>query len=89
MEDVLDVYTSPFDPSRPNICLDETSKQLITETRASLPTKPGQVKRINAEYRRHGTARVFMITVPVEVKRNVRVRELRTREDFAQVVPDL
>ena len=89
MEDVLDVYTRDIDPSRPMICLDETSKQLITETRPSLPAKPGQVKRVDAEYRRHGTASVFMMTAPLEGERHVRVREHRKREDFAEVVREL
>ena len=89
MEDVLDVYTRDIDPSRPMICLDETSKQLITETRPSLPAKPGQVKRVDAEYRRHGTASVFMMNAPLEGKRYVRVREHRKREDFAEVVREL
>ncbi len=89
MEDVLDVYTRPYDPYRPMICLDETSKQLITETRPSLLAKPGQVKRVDAEYRRHGTASVFMMTVPLEGKRYVRVREHRKREDFAEIIREL
>ena len=89
MEDVLGVYTRGFDPSRPMICLDETSKQLITQTRPSLPTRPGQVKRVDAEYRRHGTASVFMMTAPLEGKRHVCVREHRKREDFAEVVREL
>lgn len=89
MEDVLDVYTKPFDPSRPMIGLDETSKQLITETRPALPAKPGQVKRVDAEYRRHGTASVFMMTAPLEGKRYVRVREHRKREDFAEIIREL
>ena len=89
MEDVLDVYTRPFDPYRPMIGLDETSKQLITETRPSLPAKPGQVKRVDAEYRRHGTASVFMMTAPLEGKRYVRVREHRKREDFAEIIREL
>lgn len=89
MEDVLDVYTRDFDASVPLVCLDETSKQLITETRPSLPVKPGQIKRVDAEYRRHGTASVFMMTAPLEGKRHVRVREHRKREDFAEVVREL
>ena len=95
MEDVLDVYTRPFDPSRPLVCLDETSKQLITETRPAMPGKPrasgkpGHVKRVDFEYRRHGTASVFMMSVPLEGKRHVRVRDHRKREDFAEVVREL
>ena len=89
MEDVLDVYTRSFDPSRPLVCLDETSKQLITETRPSLPAKPGQVKRVDPEYRRHGMASVFLMNIPLEGKRHVRVRQHRKREDFAEVIREL
>jgi hypothetical protein len=89
MEDVLDVYTRPHDPLRPLVCLDETSKQLITETRPSVGCKPGRVKRVDPEYRRNGTASVFMMTLPLEGQRHVRVREHRKREDFAEVVREL
>lgn len=89
MEDVLDVYTRGYDPLRPLVCLDETSKQLITETRPSVPCKPGRVKRVDPEYRRNGTASIFMMTLPLEGQRHVRVRERRKREDFAEVVREL
>jgi len=86
MEDVLDVYTRAFDASGPLVCLDETSKQLITETRPSWPCKPGRVKRVDPEYRRNGTASVFLMNMPLEGTRHVRVRQHRKREDFAEVV---
>lgn len=89
MEDVLEVYHRPYDPLRPQVCLDEASKQLISESRPSIPPRPGQVRRVDAEYRRNGTASVFMMTVPLEGKRHVRVREHRKREDFAEVVREL
>ena len=89
MEDVLEVYHRPFDASRPMVCLDETSKQLISETRPSLAARPGRVRRVDPEYRRNGTANVFMLTVPLEGRRYVRVREHRKRQDFAEVVRDL
>lgn len=89
MEDVLDVYHRPYDPLRPQVCLDEASKQLISETRPSIPMKSGQPKRVDAEYHRNGTASVFMLTVPLEGKRHVRVREHRKREDFAEVIREL
>ena len=89
MEDVLDVYHRPYDPLRPQVCLDEASKQLISETRPSIPPRPGQVRRVDAEYRRNGTASVFMMTVPLEGKRHVRVRAHRKRKDFAEVVREL
>ncbi len=89
MEDVLEVYHRPWDPSQPLVCLDETSKQLISETRPSIRCKPGQIRRIDPEYRRNGTASVFMLSVPLEAKRYVRVRERRTRTDFAEVIREL
>jgi len=89
MEDVLDVYTRAYDPLRPLVCLDETSKQLVTEARPSMPCRPGRVKRIDPEYHRNGTASVSMMTAPLEGKRHVRVREHRKREDFAEVIREL
>lgn len=89
MEDVLCVYQRPFDADRPLVCLDESSKQLVAETRKAISAKPGQAKRVDAEYRRCGTASVFMLSAPLEGKRHVRVRERRTRTDFAEVVREL
>ena len=89
MEDVLEVYQRPYDVNRPLICLDEASKQLIAETRKALSVKPGKSKRVDAEYRRCGTASIFMVNAPLEGKRYVRVREQRTRKDFAAVILEL
>ena len=89
MEDVLEVYQRPYDDARPLVCLDEASKQLVAETRKAIPVEPGKPKRIDAEYRRCGTASVFMLNAPLEGKRHVRVRERRTRTDFAGVVREL
>ena len=89
MEDVLEVYHRPYDPLYPQVCLDEASKQLISETRPSIPCSPGRVERVDAEYRRNGTASVFMMTAPLEGKRHVRVRAQRTRVDFAHVIREL
>src|SRR4051812_28447134 len=61
MEDVLEVYQRPHDPARPLVCLDETSKQLIIETRAPIPAKPGQPTRHDYEYERNGVANLFMM----------------------------
>jgi len=89
MEYVLEVYHRPWDALRPLVCLDELSKQLISETRPSIPCKPGQIKRIDPEYRRNGTASVFIMTMPLEAKRYVRVREHRKRKDFAAAIREL
>ena len=61
MEDVLAVYTRPHDPDRPLVCLDETSKQLVGETRAPMPVAPGRPARHDYEYKRNGTANLFML----------------------------
>jgi hypothetical protein len=89
MEDVLEVYLRPHNSKRPLVCLDEASKQLIVETRPSIAVAPGRVKRTDAEYHRCGTASVFMLTAPLEGQRHVRVRQRRTRQDFAEVVREL
>ena len=65
MEDVLDVYTQPHDPEVPLVCLDETSKQLISETRTPIPMKTGSPKRVDYEYERNGTANLFMMFAPL------------------------
>ena len=75
MEDVLEVYQRAYDASRPLVCLDEASKQLVAETRKAIPVEPGKLKRVDAEYRRCGTASVFMLNAPLEGQRHVRVRD--------------
>jgi DDE superfamily endonuclease len=89
MEDVLDVYTWPYDPRRPQVCLDETSKQLVAETREPLPAAPGQPERVDYEYERKGTANLFMVCEPLTGRRHVQVTERRTAVDFAHVIQDL
>ena len=73
MEDVLEVYQRPRDPNRPLVCLDETTKQLIKETRVPIPAKPGQPARHDYEYERNGTANLFMLFAPLEGWRHVEV----------------
>ena len=73
MEDVLAVYTRPHDPERVLVCLDETSKQLIAETRVPIPMKPGRAARIDYEYERNGTANLFMLFAPLEGWRHIRL----------------
>ena len=89
MEDVLAVYTQPHYPDVPLVCLDETSKQLIRETRTPIPMKTGSSKRIDYEYERNGTANLFMMFAPLEGWRHVEVTERRTAVDYAQVLKDL
>jgi hypothetical protein len=89
MEDVLETYKRPYDPRYPVICLDETSRQLIAETRPSLPPKPGHVKKTDFEYRRHGTVNLFMMFEPWTGWRHVEVTSHRRRCDFAECVRKL
>lgn len=89
MEDVLEVYTQPYDPRRPQICMDETSKQLLADIQEPLPTKPGQVERIDYEYERNGTANLFIFVEPLTGKRTVKVTERRTRKDWAIAMREL
>jgi hypothetical protein len=89
MEDVLAVYMRPHDPKRPLVCLDESSKQLILETRPVIRMKAGQSARSDYEYERNGTANLFMMFAPLEGWRHVKVTDRRTALDYAQVLKDL
>jgi len=89
MEDVLEVYKRPYDPSRPLVCLDETSKQLVAERRPSAPVAPGREARYDYEYQRNGVANLFMIFEPLAGKRRVKVTERRTKKDWAECVREL
>jgi hypothetical protein len=89
MEDVLAVYTRPHDPDRPLVCVDETSKQLIAETRVPIPMKPGRPGRFDYEYERNGTANLFMMFAPLEGWRHVKVTDRHTAVDYAHVLKEL
>ena len=89
MEDVLEVYHRPHDPEYPVVCLDEASKQLITETRVPIPAKPGQPTRHDYEYERNGTANLFMMFAPLEGWRHVKVTDRHTAVDYAHVLKEL
>ena len=83
MEDVLDLYAEPYDPQRPVVCFDETSTQLLAETRPSLPPRPGLPLRQDYEYRREGTRNLFLACEPLAGWRQVAVTQRRTMQDFA------
>ena len=83
MEDVLDLYGEPDDPKRPKVCFDETSKQLVAETRSPIRLKPGRRERFDYEYQRNGTRNLFMLCEPLAGWRHVAVTERRTMVDFA------
>jgi hypothetical protein len=89
MEDVLEVYQRPHDPARPVVCLDETSKQLIAQTRVPIAAKPGQPARVDYEYERNGTANLFMMFAPLEGWRNVKVTDRHAAIDYAWVLKEL
>jgi transposase len=86
MEDVIEVYHRPSDPKRPLVCIDESSKQLVSEVRAPLPTAPGTPARYDYEYKREGVANLFMISEPLSGWRQVTVTDRRTAKDFAEVL---
>lgn len=89
MEDVLETYQKPRDPDRPLVCLDETSKQMIVETRAPIPTRPGRAARHDYEYERNGVANLFMMFAPLEGWRRVKVTDRHAAADYAQVLKEL
>ncbi len=84
MEDVLEVYKQPYDPLYPQVCFDECSKQLVSETRQPLPLEPGQPVRYDYEYEREGVANLFLFSEPLTGWRQVVVTERRTAIDYAQ-----
>ena len=89
MEDVLEVYTRPYDPQRPQVCMDETSKQLVGETREPLPAEPGQPERFDYEYVRNGVCNLFIHFEPLTGRRRVKVTQRRTRHDWAEFIREL
>ncbi len=89
MEDVLDVYTRPYDPRRPQVCLDETSRQLLGDVTPPLPLAPGHPAREDYEYVRGGVCNLFLTCEPLRGRRHVTVSDRRTRRDFAHVIKEL
>lgn len=89
MEEVLSVYHRPYDPKKPQVCMDEASKQLLGETREPLGLIPGQVRREDYEYVRHGTRNLFVFFEPLRGWRHLKVTEQRTKVDWAQAIREL
>ena len=83
MEDVLDVYQRPYDPKRPQVCMDETNKQLLADVQPPIAAKPGQPERYDFEYTRGGVGNLFMFVEPLAGKRHVEVTDRRTKTDWA------
>jgi hypothetical protein len=89
MEDVLDVYQRPYDLKRSLVCMDETSKQQIKETRKPIPAQPGKPERYDHEYERNGVSNLFMFFSPTENWRHVIVTDQRTKIDWAIAMKEL
>jgi len=86
MEDVLDVYTRPDDPRVPQVCMDETRKQRVGETRVPIPAAPGRPRRSDSEYERHGVSTLFLFVKPLQGWRHVQVTDRRTTQDWAHAI---
>lgn len=86
MEQVLDVYQRPCSPDRPLVCMDESSKQHIKETRLPLPTRPGDTEKYDYEYERNGVSNLFMVCAPLLGWRHVEVTDRHTCVDWAHLM---
>jgi len=86
MEDVLEVYVQPYNPSRPQVCVDEGSTQLVSEKREPLEMEPGKVKRVDYEYEREGFCSIFLACEPLTGQTVAHVNERRTKADFAHFI---
>ena len=86
MEDVLDVYTRPFDGAYPVVCVDEARKELHSTPRGALPVEAGQPRREDYVYERHGTANIFVSVEPLSGKRRIRITDRHTKLDFAEEI---
>jgi DDE superfamily endonuclease len=89
MEDVLEVYTRPYDPRYPQVCMDEISKQLLRDVRQPLPIEPGKPERRDYEYERGGVVNLFLFLEPLQGRRWVAVTERRTKVDWAHQIKEL
>ncbi len=89
MEQILDLYALPRDPSRPLVCIDETTKQLVGETAAPIAARAGQPVRVDYEYERNGVGTLFMMCAPLEGWREVAVKASKTAVDYAHCLRDL
>jgi hypothetical protein len=89
MERLLDVYKRPYDPRHPLVCMDESPRQLIKETRLPIPAAQGRLKRHDYEYERCGVFNIFMANEPLAGKRVTKVTERKTKSDWAQFIREL
>lgn len=89
MENVLDVYKRPFSNDYPVVCMDESPKQLIKETRLPIKMKRGSEKRVDYEYARCGVCNIFMANEPLKGKRMVKITERKTKKDWAVFIKEI
>ena len=89
MEKVLEVYKRPYDPWFPVICMDESPKQLIGETKIPIPIAPGKIAKYDYEYKRHGVCNIFMASEPLAGKRLVKITERKTKTDWAYFLENI
>ena len=89
MEQVLDVYKMPYNSDFPVVCMDESPKQLIRETRLPIKIKPGADKKVDFEYERCGVCNIFMASEPLAGKRYVQVKSTKNKKDWACFIKEL
>ena len=89
MENVLDVYKRPFDQNNPVVCMDESPKQLIGETKVPIKMSRGTEKRIDYEYKRNGVCNIFIANEPLAGKRYVKITERKTKKDWAEFIREV
>ena len=89
MEDVLEVYTRAYDPRFPQVCMDESAKQLLKDKRESLPGQPGQPERVDYTFEAVGMCKLFLAGEPLKGQRQVKVTQRRTSQDWAHFIREL
>lgn len=89
MEDVLDVYKRPYNEEHPVVCVDESNKQLVKETREPIAAEPGQPERYDTEYERNGVSNIFLACEPLKGKRQIKITDHRKKTDFAEFIKEL
>ena len=89
MEMVLDVYKRRFDPRYPIVCMDESPKQLIAETKVPIPASPGHSSIHDYEYKRCGVCNIFLACEPLAGKRMVKITETKTKRDWAYFLEEI
>jgi transposase len=89
MEMVLDVYKQPYNPNFPVVCMDESPKQLIKETKQPINARPGSLSKYDYEYERCGTCNIFLASQPLAGKRLIKITERKTKKDWASFIEDI